>query len=352
MTKIKTLIAAMDAESLAVEAKKRAKVKSKNKHGGDDIPDLVRKAFEKNPTQAQVKQALLKEKWRPPGYISVLELLDLAGAYKFKEWSGRELDVLANPPKCLQVSHALDLKNTADLIADAFSNDFIKEGIRQPPSMSGDNSGVWQDAWLYLHRVGKYNGAKTKEDAIDGWLEEASFIVPENSQYNSARHKVEQVQKFLRDALCTGKIKAARLGADGLEDVVRSYWLGNDSADVFDVQNPSQDLLFEHKSVQRIIAISSKPEDFSANMLMKVSSGSEVTAAANVVYAECRSRGDKLGRQELHELMDRILKRKGKVLPKSWYKTQADIPLDLRRQPGEHGKCSLINEDWPKSESK
>ncbi len=352
MTKIKTLIAAMDAEPLAAEAKKRAKVKSKSKHGRDEIPDLVKKAFEKNPTQAQVKQALLKEKWRPPGYISVLELLDLAGAYQFKEWSGKELDVLANPPKCLQVSHTLDLKNTARLIVYAFSHGFIKEGIQQPPSMSGDNSGVWQDAWLYLHRVGKYNGAKTKEDAIDGWLEEANFIVPENSQYNSAYQKVEQVQKFLRDALCTGKIKTARLGADGLEDVVRSYWLGNDSAEVFDVQNPPPDLLFEIKSVQKLIVISSKPEDFSTNTLIKISSGSVVMEAANTVYAECRSRGDKLSRQELHQLMDRILKKKGKVLPKSWYKTQADIPFGLRRRPGEHGKCSLINEDWPKSEGK
>ena len=272
----------------------------------------------------------------------MLELLDLSGAYKFKEWSGRELDVLANPPKCLQVSHALDLKNTAELIAYALSNGFIKEGIQQPPSMSGDNSGVWQDAWLYLHRVGKYNGAKTKEDAIDGWLEEASFIVPENSQYNSARHKVEQVQKSLRDALCTGKIKTARLGADGLEDVVRSYWLGKDSADVFDIQNPSPDFLFEDKSVHKIIAIVTN-----SDALVKVSNGSEVTEAANVIYAECRSRGDKVSRQELHELMDRILKRKGKALPKSWYKTGAKIPSDLRRLPGEHGKCSLINEDWP-----
>jgi len=344
LTKIKTLIAAMDAESLAAEAKKRAKIKSKNKHGRDEIPDLVKKAFEKNPTQAQVKQALLKEKWRPPEYVSVLELLDLAGAYQFKEWSGKELDVLANPPKCLQVSHTLDLKNTAELIAYALSNGFIKEGIQQPPSMSGDNSGVWQDAWLYLHRVGKYNGAKIKEDAIDGWLEEASFIVPENSQYNSARQKVEQVQKFLRDALCTGKIKAARLGADGLEDVVRSYWLGNNSAEVFDVQNPPLDLLFEVKSAHKIIAISTNQN---TGALVKVSGGNEVTAAANTVYAECRSRGDKVSRQELHELMDRILKRKGKALPKSWYKTGAKIPSDLRRLPGEHGKCSLINEDWP-----
>jgi hypothetical protein len=349
LTKIKALIAAIDAEQLAQEAKKRAKVKSKSKHGGDDIPDLVKKAFEKKPTQAQIKQAFLKEKWRPPGYISVLELLDLAGAYQFKEWSGKELDVLANLPKCLQVSYAIDLKNPAELIAYAFSNGFIKEGIRQPPSISGDNSGVWQDSWLYLHRVGKFNGAETKEEAIDGWLEEASFIVPENSQYNSALKKVEQIKKFVRDALCTGKVKAVRLGADGLEDVLHSYWLGNNSAGVFDVQNPSPDFLFEGKSVQKIIAVST---DQNSDPLVKVSSGNEVTAAANSVYIECRSRGDKLSRQELHELMDRILKRKGKVLPKSWYKTQADIPLDLRRQPGEHGKCSLINEDWPKSESK
>ncbi len=344
MTKIKTLIAAMDAESLAAEAKKRAKVKSKNKHGRDEIPDLVKKAFEKNPTQAQVKQALLKEKWRPPGYISVLELLDLAGAYQFKEWSSKELDVLANPPKCLQVSHTLDLKNTAELIAYALSNGFIKEGIQQPPSMSGDNSGVWQDAWLYIHRVGKYNGAKTKEDAIDGWLEEASFIVPENKRYNDALERVDQVTKFLRDALCTGKIKAARLGKDGLEGVLSSYWLGSGSVDVFDVQNPSQDLLFEHKSAHKIIAISTNQN---TDALVKVSGGNEVTAAANTIYAECRSRGYKVSRQELHELMDRILKRKGKVLPKSWYKIGAKIPSDLRRRPGEHGKCSLINEDWP-----
>ncbi len=253
MTKIKTLIAAMDAEPLAAEAKKRAKVKSKNKHGRDEIPDLVKKAFEKNPTQAQVKQALLKEKWRPPGYISVLELLDLAGAYQFKEWSGKELDVLANPPKCLQVSHDLDLKNTARLIVYAFSHGFIKEGVQQPPSISGDNSGIWQDPWLYLQRVGKYNGAKTKEDAIDGWLEEANFIVPKNSQYNSAHQKVEQVQKFLRDVLCTGKIKAARLRADGLEDILRSYWLGNGSTDEFDIQNPSFDLLFEQSSAKKFL---------------------------------------------------------------------------------------------------
>lgn len=352
MTKIEALIAAMDAEQLAAEAKKRARLKSRNQKDRDDIPDLVREAFEKKPTQAQVKQALLKEKWHPPGYISVLELLDLAGAYQFKQWSGQELNVLADPPKYLQVSHALDLKNTAELIAYALSNGFIKEGIHQPPSISGDNSGVWQDAWLYLHRVGKFNGAKTKEDAIDGWLEEASFIIPENKRYNDALERVDQVTKFLRDALCEGKIKAARLGEDGLDDVARSYWLGNGSADVFDVQNPPQDLIFEHKSVQKVIAINGKPENFSANALVEISNGSEVTAAANVVYAECRSRDEKLSRQELHKLMDRILERRGKVLPKSWYKTQADIPFDLRRRPGEHGKCSLIDEDWPKSESK
>lgn len=253
MTKIEALIAAMDAEQLAVEAKKRVRLKSRNKKDQDDIPDLVRKAFEKKPTQAQVKQALLKEKWHPPGYVSVLELLDLAGAYQFKEWSGQELDVLANPPKCLQVSHALDLKDTAELIAYAFSNGFVKEGIRQPPSILGDNSGVWQDAWLYLHRVGKFNGAKTKEDAVDGWLEEASFIIPENKRYNDALERVDQVTKFLRDALCEDKIKAVRLGGDGLEDVVHSYWLGNDGANEFDIQNPSFDLLFEQASAKKFL---------------------------------------------------------------------------------------------------
>ncbi|MGQ0526646.1 MAG: hypothetical protein ACT4OY_01225 [Alphaproteobacteria bacterium] len=63
--KIKNLIIAMDAEQLAQEAKKRAKTKNMQKR--DEIPDRVKKAFEKPPTQAQVKQALLQETWRPPG---------------------------------------------------------------------------------------------------------------------------------------------------------------------------------------------------------------------------------------------------------------------------------------------
>lgn len=270
MTKIEALIAAMDAEQLAAEAKKRESLKSKNKHGRDEVPDLVKKALEKQPTQAQIKQALSKEKWRPLGYISVLELLDLAGTYQFKEWSGKELEVLANPPKCLQVSHVLDLKDAAGLIAYALSHGFIKEGIQQPPSISGDNLGVWQDSWLYLHRVGKFNGAKTKEDAIDGWLEEASFIVPENSQYNSAFQKVEQVKNLLRDALCAGKIKAARLEVNGLEDVACAYWLGNDSANEFDIQNPPQDLLFEVKSAEKIIMGSSNQNGSAMKELAKV----------------------------------------------------------------------------------
>ena len=253
MTKIKALIAAIDAEQLAAEATKRESLISKNKLSRDEVYGLVNKALEKQPTQAQLKQALLKQKWRPPGYISVLELLDLAESYKFKEWSGHELEVLANPPKCLQVSDALDLKNTAELIAYALSHGFIKEGIQQPPCISGKNPGVWQSPWLYLHRMGKFNGAKTKEDAIDGWLEEVSFIVPENSQHNSALHKVEELKKFLRNALCMGKIKAARLGSDGLEDVVHSYWLGNDGANEFDIQNPSFDLLFEQASAKKFL---------------------------------------------------------------------------------------------------
>lgn len=140
------------------------------------------------------------------------------------------------------------------------------------------------------------------------------------------------------------------MGADGLDNIERSYWLGNDSADEFDIQNPSQDLLFEHKSAQKIIVISGNNDTSDVQGLVKVSGGSDVMDVTKTIYAECRSRGEKLSRQELHELVNRVLKTKGKVLPKSWYKTQAKIPPDLRRQPGEHGKCSLINEDWPKSE--
>jgi len=350
--KIKKLIAAMDAAQLAQEARKRASLKSRNKHERDEIPDLVKKAFEKQPTQAQVKQMLLKEKWRPPGYLSVWEVLDLAGAYKFKEWSGKELEIIADPPKCLQVSSDLDLKNTAELIAYAFSNDLIKEGVRQPPSISGDNLGIWQDAWLYLHRVGRFYGVKTKEEAIDGWLREAGFIIKENRRYNAVLESVDQVKIFLRDALYAGKIKAVRVVGETLEPVPRFYWLGDNSAQSLYVSPAAAEILFEDKSVQAVLKRINEQKGSEQKRLVTVHGGKDVMAAAMVVYTECRSRGDKLNNKELQKLINRILNNKGKTLPKSWYKTKADIPHDLKRQRGEHSKCSLICEDWPKLENK
>lgn len=351
--KIKTLIAAMDAEHLAVEAKKRAMLKSKNKQDQDEVPDLVKKALEEQSSQAQVKHVPLKEKWHPPDYIPVWELLNLTGTYKFKEWSGDELDVVTKSPRCLQISDALDLDNVQELIWYAFSNGFIKEGIKLPPSLSDDDSGVWQDDWLYLHRIGKFIGAKTKEDAIDGWLKEIRFIIVENRRYNSAFKKVDEVRMYLRDMLYIGRISAVRLASNRLTNIPREYWLTDDSAGALSISTLPSDIFFEHKSVQKIVADANKEDASFAGEPTVVSNGRDVREAANAVYRECRLREDKLNNQELQILVNLILKNSGKILPKSWYKTSANIPSDLKRQRGEHGKCSLIDdENWPKSENK
>lgn len=339
-------MAAVEAGQLAEEA--RARIKSKNKQDQAEIPDFVKKAFEKPLTEAQVKRELLKTKWCPLGYISVWELLELIGTYKVEDWSGTELDAIANPPKCLQVSDALDLKNIENLIFYAFSNNLIKEGIQQPPNISGDNAGIWQDDWLYLHRVGKFNGAKTKEDAIDGWLKEVNFIVNANRQYNVAYKRVEQVKTFLRDMLFVGKIRAVRVVGKNFESIPDSYWLDDNFAHCLDLSPASVEILFEYKSVQKII-VANEQKVSSQKSLIAVAGGKDVKAAAMAVFKKCRLRGDKLNSEELQELINRILKNKGKILQKSWHKTHAEIPYDLKRQRGEHSKCSLIHEDWPKS---
>lgn len=342
--KIQSLIAAVSAEHLAIEAKERAILRSvANAQGQANITKLTKKAIEKPLTQAQMKRGLLKEKWRPHGYIFAWELLDLAGLYKFKEWSGEEFNLMEDPPKCLQVSDALDPDNIEELIWYALSNNLIKEGIRQPPSLSG-GMGISQGNWRYLHRVGKFIDVEKKEEAIDGWLKESAVIVEDNRQYNAALKRVGQVKIFLRDALYAGKIKAVSLCEKNLEDIPRLYWLEDKCEAVFDIQNLSSDIIFEHKSVARIIA-KNKQDVSDEKGLITVSSGGDIIAAVNLVYTECRSRGCKLNNLELQELVNRILKDKGKILSKSWHKTSADIPPDLKRQRGERGKCPIIIEN-------
>jgi hypothetical protein len=348
---IKALIAAVDAPQLAKEAMERARLKSENQQDQDEIPELVKESFKKKKTEAQLKQELLKEKWRPTGYIFIWELLDLVGAWKFKEWTGEEIEITCSPPKCLQVSDDLDLEDTERLIFYAFSHGLIKEGLQQPPSILGDSSGIFQDEWLYLHRVGKFNGTKTKEGAVDGWLREAGFIVEENRQYNTALERVDQVKKFLRDVLYAGKIKTVRVIGKNLEPVSRSYWLEDNFAQSLNISPTVAEILFEHKSAQIILKVINEQTDSEQKGLVRVSGGQDLMRAANSVYTECRARDDKLSNKELHELVNRILKNNGKTLPKSWHKTGADIPPDLKRTRGEHGKCTLILDDWPESES-
>ncbi len=249
-TKKPFLSASISIDDLKITAEECLKAgQVLEKQNGEVFLNTKQETFRKN-------RDVLREKWRPPGFLYSWELLDLVGKAQFKDdWTGEELEISLSSQPYLDIPAIIDANDEAALISYGLKRKYIKEHTMKPlTSLRGGRP--WQNDydWFFCCHNGKHWGTKTKQEAIHGWLKEAVLGIEQKRRYDAAINRLTQIKNFLRDALFTGPIKAVRQDKQALIDVPKAFWLDDACTGVFSVENLAGNILFEQSAIEQFLA--------------------------------------------------------------------------------------------------